>query len=185
MERIQTPLSPGSATGQVPVWDEETKRYEPGAGAPPPDPDGGVPMPFVRTGIRVVNKSSTGALSVADIFGTVVTNFGQEAEAHLTLPSIAEVIAAIDVDGIGIETGFILQVRTGGAGALGLVPAEADKHYFDDGTKTVVPLNNGEAVVISDPVMGDTLVVTLIQTGPEKWDWLTTCPRGAAVRGGS
>ena len=97
-------------------------------------------------------------IGMACLFGFILT-LGAIAHAETT---------------VGIEV-----IETEGAGALGLKPGAADKHYFDDGAG-VVALDNGAEVVFPAPSIGDALVVTMIRTGESSFDWLTTCIRGTA-----
>ena len=143
---------------------------------------GGTFTGAVTAGTKIINQPATDTLTVAEIMGTVITNYGQAEANTQTLPSTADVITAV---GSGVEVAFIAQIRTAGAGAFHLKANGSDKHYFDDGSGTVTALTDGDKVSIATPAVGDTLVVMMIQTGAEAWDWLTTCTRGTATDGGA
>ena len=164
-------------------------KYNPGKGTIYEPPTVAIKSPVsadlagaVTAGTKIINQPATDTLTVAEIMGTVVTNYGQTEANTQTLPSTADVITAV---GPGVEVAFIVQIRTAGAGAFHLKAGSSDAHYFDDGTGTVTALTDGDKISIATPAVGDTLVVTMIQTGEDAWDWLTTCTRGTATDGGA
>jgi hypothetical protein len=113
-------------------------------------------------------KASTTPLTAGEVANTQINNYGQAAEATLTLP------VAI--------SGYRFVVRLGTAGKpLHLKPSGTDVVYLDGIALTAGNKisNNGASALV-----GDTIVLQTFETGANSWSWEANSVVGIWVDGG-
>lgn len=115
-----------------------------------------------------ITQAATDTLTAAEVSGTVISNYGQEAENTQTLPA-----AAAGYNGMVI-------IGTAGAGAFHLKAGAGDKIYLD-GTA----LDDGDKVSIATPAVGNYFSFWSFQTGASSYDWIVTTGAGTLTDGGA
>lgn len=113
-------------------------------------------------------KASSDTLTVSDVYGTLISNYGQAAENTQTLPTAEE----------GLN--FIAQISTSGAGAFHIKAGPNDKIYLD-GTA----LDDGDKISCTTPAVGDFITAWTFKTGANSWDWMCTSGIGTWIDGGA
>lgn len=111
--------------------------------------------------------ASTATLTAAQTSGTVLSNYGQSAEATLTLPAAAE---GLGLTFIVTTTGNALHIKAGAS----------DKIYLDGAA-----LDDGDKVSLATPAVGDAVSCLAFRSGESTWDWLCTSIAGAWTDGGA
>lgn len=111
--------------------------------------------------------ASTATLTAVQTSGTVLSNYGQSAEATLTLPAAAE---GLGLTFIVTTTGNALHIKAGAS----------DKIYLDGAA-----LDDGDKVSLATPAVGDAVSCLAFRSGESTWDWLCTSIAGAWTDGGA
>lgn len=111
--------------------------------------------------------TSTATLTAVQTSGTVLSNYGQSAEATLTLPAAAE---GLGLTFIVTTTGNALHIKAGAS----------DKIYLDGAA-----LDDGDKVSLATPAVGDAVSCLAFRSGESTWDWLCTSIAGAWTDGGA
>ena len=102
-----------------------------------------------------VTQAATDTLSIAEVSGTIISNYGQAGANTQTLPA-----AAAGYNGKVV-------IGTAGAGAFNLKAGGSDKIYLD-GTA----LDDGDKVALATPAVGDHFTFWSFQTGAGAYDWI-------------
>ncbi len=113
-----------------------------------------------------VIKTNTGNLSAADVSGTIINNYGQSADAILTLPTAAEGFTFAVALGTTVAKYFRIKANTN------------DKIYFNG----VAGSDNGY-VGIASAVTGAMISFVSFKTGASDYDWIATTVSGVWVAG--
>lgn len=116
----------------------------------------------------VINQAATDTLTINEVMGTTITNYGQAAENTQTLCAAAAGYKAT------------VRILTSGAGAFHLKAGASDKIYLN-GTA----LDDGDKVSLAAPAIGDQLSIESIQTGASAYDWLVLTENGLWIDGGA
>lgn len=114
-----------------------------------------------------VDGSVSGALSVADVTNTLITNYGQgAADVALTLPTAAAGMS------------FVAVVGTVQAGNTWKFTADTNDKIYLDGTGGT---DNQSAIVT--PAVGDCITLFTFQTGEGAYDWIAKTVSGTWTAG--
>jgi len=113
-----------------------------------------------------VVKTSTGAISEAEVSGTIINNYGQIADVILTLPTAAEGLTFAVALGTTVAKYFRIKANTN------------DKIYFNG----VAGSDNGY-VGIASAVTGAMISFVSFKTGASDYDWIATTVSGVWVAG--
>jgi len=154
-----TEILVGGGASTNPVWTTAT-----GTGAPvrAESPTLVTPTSTIKTN----TKTATGDLSVAEVSGTIISNYGQDDDATLTLPEAAAGLSFMVVCGTTVAKYFRIKANTD------------DKIYLDG----VAGADNGYAGIASAAV-GAAITFASFQTGAEAYDWIATTLSGTWVAG--
>ena len=111
---------------------------------------------------------ATGTLSVDNMSGTIISNYGQTVENTITLDTCVD------------ELNFLFQIEATGVGDVHIKAGSTDKFYFDG-----VALDDGDKITCTAPAIGDYIAIWVIQTGASSFDWLAESGRGTFSDGGA
>jgi hypothetical protein len=115
---------------------------------------------------KEINKTATGGLSAAECSNTIITNYGQAAEATLTLPTAA----------VGMRFTVVI---IDGDDNLHIKAGASDKIYLDG-----VALDDGDKVT-SDTDVGDSIEFWTFKSGASSYDWYAKTLVGTWTDGGA
>ena len=115
-----------------------------------------------------VVQAATDTLTASECSGTTISNYGQSAENTQTLPT-----AVAGLSGV-------VEIGTAGAGAFHLKAGATDKIYLDGN-----PLDDGDKVSLSIPVVADFFSFKTFKTGASTYDWIVRTGQGALLGGGA
>ena len=115
----------------------------------------------IRSLIKEVVKASGGSITALDCSGTIVNNYGQSADATLTLPAAATGLS------------FVVALGTTVAKYYRIDPDAGDQ-IFLDGTGA----GDGKYVGIASAAAGKAISFMAIKTGESSYDWIATTISG-------
>ena len=118
--------------------------------------------------IKTVTQPTTDTLTVPEVSGTQISNYGQGAENTQTLPAAEEGLNGVVVIG------------TAGAGALHLKAGGGDKIYLNG-----VALDDADKASLSTPAVGDYFTFESFKTGASDYDWMVISGQGTLSDGGA
>ena len=111
---------------------------------------------------------ATGTLSVDNMSGTLISNYGQTVENTITLDTCVD------------ELSFLFQIEATGVGNVHIKAGSTDKFYFDG-----VALDDGDKITCTAPAIGDFISFWTIRTGASSFDWIAESGRGSWSDGGA
>jgi hypothetical protein len=117
--------------------------------------------------LQHVNYTATGDIGVNHCNGSVINNYGQAAEATLTLPAAA---SGLHLRVIVSATGNALHIKAGAG----------DKIYLEN-----TALDDGDKVSLATPEVADNAEFFAFQTGASAWDWCCQTGAGTWTDGGA
>ena len=117
--------------------------------------------------LQHVNYTATGDIDISDCNGSILNNWGQEAEATLTLPVAA---SGLHFKVIISESTYALHIK-----------ANTDDKIILDGTA----LDNADKVSLASPAVADSAFFFTFQTGASKWNWACQTITGTWTDGGA
>ena len=117
--------------------------------------------------VNEIIQPASDTLTAIECSGTIINNYGQEAENTQTLCAAGKGLSGTVVIG------------TAGAGAFNLKAGASDKIYLD-GTA----LDDGDKASIATPAVGNSMSFVAFQTGASAWDWLVISGPGTTVTDG-
>lgn len=117
--------------------------------------------------LQHTNYTATGTISALHCNGSVINNWGQGAEATLTLPAASS----------GLHFRVIISEDTY---AIHIKAASGDKIYLD-GTA----LDDADKVSLATPGVADSAYFYTFQSGAASWDWICETKIGTWTDGGA
>lgn len=121
----------------------------------------------VETPLATISKSSSGNLSVLEVSGRKINNYGQTVANTQTFPTAAD------------KMSVLFEITTTGVGAFNAKAGASDKIMLDD-----TWLDDGDKASCATPALGDTLSCWTIKTGASAWDWICYSGKGTWTDGG-
>lgn len=113
-------------------------------------------------------QAATDTLTVAEVKGQQISNYGQSAENIQTLPAAVEGMSGRVV------------IATAGQGAFHLKAGASDKIYLDG-----VALDDGDKASLATPAVGNFFSFFSFQNGASTYDWHVISGSGTLTDGGS
>lgn len=109
-------------------------------------------------------KSASGSLSIAEISGTIINNYGQSADMILTLPTAEEGLSCIVVCGTTIAN--YIRITTDSSDLIIL-----------DGESGA----DGEYIQIESASLGSAISLMTFKSGESSWEWLAITVSGTWI----
>jgi len=110
----------------------------------------------IRGYLKEITKATSGSLSAAEVAGTIVNNYGQDAaDVAITLPAAAA------------GYNFIAQVSTTQGSNTWKFTAGADDKIYLDGTAGT----DNQSVIVT-PTIGDFMTMMTFKNTGETYDWI-------------
>ncbi len=117
--------------------------------------------------IDEIAKSTTATLTIAEVSGVLINNFGQTTRSTLTLPIAAE--------------GYNFIAQCGTSGVSTMFKADSDTYIILDG----IALDDADKVSIELPALGDHITFWTIQSGTTTFEWIASSGIGDWIDGGA